>query len=104
MGGPGAPVGPVIGLLLDLGPGEQFTRATGQAEGLGDNQGVDGDAPERSWGHLLVGTVDEVTASFLGQGAMALPRQRLRALEELFEHSRTSPGGWDGRPVRLYAR
>jgi len=92
-GRPGAPVGPAIGLLLDLGPGEEFTRAVGQAEGLGDNEGEDGDAPERSWGHLLVGTVGEVTLPFLGQGAIALPRQRVRALEELLEHSRTSEGG-----------
>jgi hypothetical protein len=83
----------VISLLLDLGPGEEFTRAIRQAEGLGDNEGVDGDAPERSWGHLLVGTVGDVTSSFVGQGAIAMARQRVRALEELLEHSRTSTGG-----------
>ena len=55
-------------------------------------------------GHLQAGTVDEVTPPFLGQRAIALSRQRVRALEELLEHSRTSTGGWDGRPVRLYAR
>jgi hypothetical protein len=83
----------VISLLFDLAPGEEFTRTIGQAEGPGDNEGVDGDAPKRSWSHLLVGTVGEVTSPFLGQGAMALPRQRVRALEELLEHSRTSKGG-----------
>src|SRR5262249_5519154 len=87
---PGLAVGPAVGRGLDLGWGDEFAGAVGQAQGLGNDQEVDGDAPERSPGHLQVGTVDEVTAAFLGQGAVALARQRVRALEELLEHSRTS--------------
>jgi hypothetical protein len=40
--------------------------------------------------------VDEVTSSFLGQGAVALPCQRVSAHEELLEHSRTSTKGETG--------
>ena len=35
----------------------------------------------------------EVAAAFLGQWAVPLARQRVRALEELLEHSRTSTIG-----------
>ena len=34
--------------------------------------------------------MDQVTAAFLGQGAVSLARQGKRALEQLLEHSRTS--------------
>jgi hypothetical protein len=34
----------------------------------------------------------QVAEAFLGRGAIPLPRQRMRALEELLEQSRTSKG------------
>src|SRR5262245_39902977 len=92
----GAAVGPLMDLLFDLGSRDEVARAVLQTEGLGDDEEVSGDVPEGSWGHLLVGTVDEVTTPFLGQGAVPLPCQRVSAHEELLEHSRTSTKGETG--------
>src|SRR5262249_29782743 len=65
-------------------------RPVGQSQGRGDNEGVKGDVPERGRGHLLLGTMLQVTATFLSQRALAMACQRVRTLEELLEHSRTS--------------
>ena len=85
-------IGPAVGRSLDLGPGDEFAGSIGQPQGLRDDEEVDGDEPQRSPGHLLLGTMRQVAETLLSQRAIPLARQRMRALEELLEHSRTSKG------------
>ena len=41
----GLAIGPAVGLGLDLGSGDEFAGSIGQAQGLGDDEDVDGDVP-----------------------------------------------------------
>jgi hypothetical protein len=48
--------------------------------------------------------MSEITAAFLGRRAIPMACQRVRSLEELLEHSRTSFVRGDGRMVRLQGK
>jgi hypothetical protein len=59
-------------------------------QGLGDDQDVTGGPSQSLVGHLFLGAVGKVTASFLGQWAILLACQRIRILQKSLEHGRTS--------------
>ena len=71
----------------DLGAGYGFIGSLGQTEGCGNEQGVAGDAAQRSARHLLLGTVGQVPTTIFGQWTIPLTRQHARVLKELIEHS-----------------
>jgi hypothetical protein len=82
--------GPALRFGFDLIRGDQFTGPISQAQRIGHDQGVDGDVSQSQHGHLPGRAVLQVSATFLGQGAVALAGQRMRMLKESIEHGRTS--------------
>src|SRR5262245_36098299 len=88
-------------LGLDLAWGDELPGPVGEPQGLGNGQGVLGDALQMSPGHLQLGAMGEVLAAFFNKWAILVASQRLRAREESLKHSRSSQGG-SGQERRGY--
>ncbi len=85
--GHGRPSGP---LRPRSRPARRVRRAGRPAAGPSRRSGCRWRCPQRPARHLLFGAVSEIAAPILGQRAVPLSSQHMRALEELLEHSRTS--------------
>ncbi|MCY2966323.1 MAG: hypothetical protein NT069_22265 [Planctomycetota bacterium] len=62
----GLTVGPANGRCLNLNATDEVTWPIGQSKRSCYDQSVYGDVPQRVRGHLLVGTMNQIPATFLG--------------------------------------
>ena len=75
---------------MDLSGGEHFPRAIGQAKVISDHEEKSGGTPQSLLRRALLGEMVKVTEPFLDQRTGLVAGQRIRMLEKLMEHSRTS--------------
>jgi hypothetical protein len=75
----------------DLGSRDKFTGPLRQTQGSGDDEGVAGDVPQGVHGHLLLGAIREVTATYLSEWAILMTRDIIPSFVELPKHESNLP-------------